>query len=94
MCLELGKYNRATVHFSKAQAFDVNNAELMIGLGNAYGAMENYASARTLFEEALKLESSRDEACYGLARLESAQGNPLKAIEMLKKGLDYLDNTY
>jgi tetratricopeptide (TPR) repeat protein len=53
---DLGDWQKARESFEKAHAIDPKSAGVLINLGNVSVEMKDFSTARTYFEEALKLE--------------------------------------
>jgi tetratricopeptide (TPR) repeat protein len=73
--------------YQQGLRFNSNDESLLLGLGNAYLAHTNYASAVDCFRDALKIEPSSAGLHYNLGLVLGLQGNPDAACLELQTAL-------
>ena len=67
---DLGEWKKAHESFEKARQLDPKSAATLVGLGQISAEMEDFASARKYYEEALKLEPNGQYAQTAKAALQ------------------------
>jgi Tfp pilus assembly protein PilF len=63
------------------------HAPLLSQLGATYVALDDSASARDAFEEAIRIDPNYEEALYNLAKIEKKEGDAQKAIDLLERAI-------
>lgn len=73
--------------FEEALTYNDNNAPAYFGLGEVFGALENFKEAQLNYEKALKSDKDLTEIYVPLGILYYQQGEIAKADELLSKAL-------
>ncbi|MBD3392032.1 MAG: tetratricopeptide repeat protein [Chitinivibrionales bacterium] len=87
--LAKGDHNNAIVNFGKALARDPYNPYLMLDLARAYEGIGEYASAFEIYREVSSKYPQVAEAYYRFAQLKSHQKQHMRAMEIVKQGLEH-----
>lgn len=82
--LQQGKYQECTQFLTQALKLNPDLPGTWTTLGNVYALENKPGQARTSFERALKLAPSNNNARYDLAKLEAAQHNYQKSLDIAR----------
>jgi YaiO family outer membrane protein len=82
------RFEEAVSLLERARSLDPDNADILVQLGFAQLALANNAGARQVFEQALALAPSYEDARFGLAQIAFRSGNLAEARRLSETVLD------
>ncbi len=89
MLIQKGDLEKALEFNLKAYEYNSENAVIQDNLGQTYYLMRDYDKATDIYEKLMEKEPSFPEAYYNYALLLKAKGENEKALQTVKKALNY-----
>jgi TolA-binding protein len=89
LMISRGDYNEASGYFERLLDYGSRfRDQAYLGMGEAALGRNNYSEARGYYESVLEDDSDHQRARLGIAKVESAEGNHSRAIELAREVAD------